>query len=165
MVNDIALSPQQERQIKEIFDLFDTDGGGTIDRQELRVAMTALGFQDAKIDDNRRHEEQERMLNTVDSDGSNSVSLEEFRALMKGELTMADPREEVKAIFMALSSTEGDNDPGVITLSKLRAAAQKFHVRLSEDELRVMMSEADVEGDQNVDEDDFLRIMSLSPWF
>ncbi len=32
-------------QIKEIFDLFDTDGGGTIDRRELDLAMVALGFQ------------------------------------------------------------------------------------------------------------------------
>ena len=26
---------EQEAQLKEIFDLFDTDGGGTIDRQEV----------------------------------------------------------------------------------------------------------------------------------
>jgi Ca2+-binding EF-hand superfamily protein len=32
-------------QIKEIFDLFDTDGGGYIDRRELDLAMVALGFQ------------------------------------------------------------------------------------------------------------------------
>ncbi len=32
-------------QIREIFDLFDTDGGGTIDRGELDFAMSALGFQ------------------------------------------------------------------------------------------------------------------------
>jgi Ca2+-binding EF-hand superfamily protein len=31
-------------QIHEIFNLFDTDSGGTIDMQELDFAMSALGF-------------------------------------------------------------------------------------------------------------------------
>ena len=31
-------------QIREIFNLFDTDGGGTIDKGELDFAMSALGF-------------------------------------------------------------------------------------------------------------------------
>ena len=30
---------EQEAQLKEIFDLFDTDGGGTIDRQEVSVTL------------------------------------------------------------------------------------------------------------------------------
>ena len=41
----ITLSEAEEAQIREIFDLFDTDGGGTIDKRELEIAMIALGFQ------------------------------------------------------------------------------------------------------------------------
>jgi hypothetical protein len=41
----LALSEEQEAQIREIFLLFDTDGGGTIDTRELNFAMIALGFQ------------------------------------------------------------------------------------------------------------------------
>ncbi len=36
-------------QIREIFELFDTDGGGSIDRGELDFAMSALGFQKVKV--------------------------------------------------------------------------------------------------------------------
>ncbi len=43
--SQIALSSTQEAQIREIFELFDTDGGGTIDRNEIDFAMVALGFQ------------------------------------------------------------------------------------------------------------------------
>jgi Ca2+-binding EF-hand superfamily protein len=39
------LSDAQEAQIREIYYLFDTDCGGTIDMQELNCAMIALGFQ------------------------------------------------------------------------------------------------------------------------
>ena len=164
----ITLSKQQEDQIKEIFDLFDTDGGGTIDRQELKVAMTALGFQDAGKQGKQKMAANQKMLETIDSDQSNSVSLDEFQALMKGELTMSDPMEDVKAVFMALSCIEGSGNSDIITLNKLRAATQKFNVRLTEEELQIMMSEANTKGDQynqTIDEGDFMRLMRLSPWF
>ena len=38
------LSEEQRQEIKEAFDLFDTDKTGTIDYHELKVAMRALGF-------------------------------------------------------------------------------------------------------------------------
>ncbi len=43
-VHKITLSDIQLAQINEIFDLFDTDGGGSIDRVELELALVALGF-------------------------------------------------------------------------------------------------------------------------
>ena len=39
------LTDEQKQEIREAFDLFDTDGSGTIDAKELRVAMRALGFE------------------------------------------------------------------------------------------------------------------------
>ena len=38
------LTEEQKQEIKEAFDLFDTDKTGTIDYHELKVAMRALGF-------------------------------------------------------------------------------------------------------------------------
>ncbi len=35
---------EQEAQLKEIFDLFDTDGGGTIDRQEVSTLLVTNVF-------------------------------------------------------------------------------------------------------------------------
>ena len=34
-----GLNPQKRQEIKEAFELFDTDGSGTIDARELNVAM------------------------------------------------------------------------------------------------------------------------------
>merc|ERR1711879_589329 len=39
------LTEEQKQEIKEAFDLFDTDGSGSIDSKELKVAMRALGFE------------------------------------------------------------------------------------------------------------------------
>lgn len=42
------LDAEKERQIGEIFDVFDVDKSGTIDASEMRTAMQALGFQPSK---------------------------------------------------------------------------------------------------------------------
>jgi Ca2+-binding EF-hand superfamily protein len=157
------LSQQQADQIKEIFDLFDTDGGGTMDRQELAVAMCALGLQ-SSTDMKSQHLSNEDIISTIDSDGSNSISLEEFRSLMMGELTMSDPTQEIKAVFAGICSMDS-SDPEHITLVKLRLAAHEYDVKLSDHELTMMMDEVDHDGSKTVDEVEFISIMTLSTWF
>ncbi|SBS91331.1 centrin-1, putative (CEN1), partial [Plasmodium ovale curtisi] len=44
------LNDEQKLEIKEAFDLFDTNGTGRIDAKELKVAMRALGFEPKKED-------------------------------------------------------------------------------------------------------------------
>lgn len=39
------LTEDQRQEIKEAFDLFDTDKNGAIDAHEMKVAMRALGFE------------------------------------------------------------------------------------------------------------------------
>ena len=127
----IELSKAQETQIREIFELFDTDGGGTMDRRELDMAMVALGFkaQPARLVRGRKRgsagsaEVEEAMM----QDGS--VDLEEFTALMKGELGGRDPMEAVRAVFAYLSRHDGDRQSdGLITLGKLQAACKELEV-------------------------------------
>ena len=40
-----GLTEDEVEEIKEAFDLFDTDGSGSIDPKELRAAMSSLGFE------------------------------------------------------------------------------------------------------------------------
>jgi len=57
------LTEEQRLEIKEAFDLFDTDGSGTIDAKELKVAMRALGVEPKK-------EEITKMISEVDRDNT-----------------------------------------------------------------------------------------------
>ena len=40
-----GLTLDEIEEIKEAFDLFDADGGGTVDPGELKQAMVSLGFE------------------------------------------------------------------------------------------------------------------------
>lgn len=80
------LTREQESDIREAFDLFDVDGSGSIDVEEMEEAMKALGVNVTK-------NEIKKMMDSVDEDKSGMVSYEEFKLLMCGKL-----------------STEGDGD-------------------------------------------------------
>jgi len=67
---DVASRPGipdwQMQELREAFDLFDTDGSGMIDTKELQVALRALGFDSKK-------EKVRKMIADIDLDGSGAL--------------------------------------------------------------------------------------------
>merc|ERR1712207_93920 len=78
------LTEEQKQEIKEAFDLFDTDGSNTIDAKELKVAMRALGFEPKK-------EEIRKMIADADRDGSGVIDFPEFLDMMTQRMAERDP--------------------------------------------------------------------------
>jgi hypothetical protein len=78
----ITLSDTQLTQIREIFELFDTDGGGSIDRRELDLALVALGFQKeepTRPPPGKNQQKGSGALANIVKDGT--VTLAEFRCM------------------------------------------------------------------------------------
>jgi len=75
----------QVEEIKEAFDLFDTDGSGSIDVNELKVAMKALGM-DAKSEEIRK------LINDIDTDGDGTIDFDEFLAMMTARKQVSEER-------------------------------------------------------------------------
>jgi len=73
--NKNELTEEQRQEIKEAFDLFDSEGNGVIDAKELKVAMRALGFEP-------KREEVVRILQQLDRTGENVIKYEEFLDVM-----------------------------------------------------------------------------------
>ena len=121
-----SLSTAQVAQITEIFNLFDTDGTGCIEQREIGFALSALGFQTGT--DGRSQEELDA-LDAIMGDGK--VTLEEFSALMTGDIGGHVLYEEARTAFAVLSRSDGDSmNDGLITLSKLEAVCLEFRVQL-----------------------------------
>ena len=65
------LTDEQKQQIKEAFELFDTDKDGCVDYHELKVAMRALGFDMKKA-------EVLKILRDHDKSGHGLMDFEDF---------------------------------------------------------------------------------------
>lgn len=70
------LSEEQKQEIKEAFELFDTDKDGAIDYHELKVAMRALGFELKKA-------EVLKILRDHDKSGHNLMEFDDFAKISK----------------------------------------------------------------------------------
>ncbi|KAF6090181.1 centrin 2 [Phyllostomus discolor] len=69
------LTAEQVQEIRQAFDLFDTDATGTIDVKELKVAMRALGFEPKK-------EEIKKMITEIDKEGTGKMNFNDFLTVM-----------------------------------------------------------------------------------
>merc|ERR1712188_251489 len=149
-----GLTDDQIQEIREAFDLFDTDGSGTIDAKELKVAMRALGL-DAKKDEIRR------MINDIDKDGSGTIDFNEFLNMMTARMGDRDSREEIIKVFRLFD----DDETGNISFKNLKRVAQELGENMTDEELQEMIDEADRDGDGEVNEEEFLRIMKKTNLF
>ncbi|KAM8715381.1 hypothetical protein ACLKA7_002435 [Drosophila subpalustris] len=142
------LSEAQKSDIKEAFDLFDNESTGYIEVKELKVAIRALGFEPKK-------EEIKRMIAEIDKDGSGRIAFNDFLHLMTMKMAEKDTKEEILKAFRLFD----DDETGKISFKNLKRVARELGETLTDEELREMIDEADLDNDGEVNQEEFLRIM------
>ena len=142
------LSDEQKQEIKEAFELFDTDKTGTIDYHELKVCMRALGFDVKK-------QEVLNLMREYDREGSGQIEYPDFLEIMTTKISERDPIEEISKAFKLFD----EDNTGRISLRNLRRIAREMQENLSDDELQAMIDEFDKDGDGEISEAEFLAIM------
>ncbi|MGH0145298.1 UNVERIFIED_CONTAM: hypothetical protein FKN15_031823 [Acipenser sinensis] len=142
------LTEEMKQEIREAFDLFDTDGSGYIDVKELKVAMRALGFEPKK-------EEIKKMIVEIDKEGTGKIDFNDFLAVMTHKMVEKDSKEEILKAFRLFD----DDETGKISFRNLKRVAKELGENLTDEELQEMIDEADRDGDGEVNEQEFLRIM------
>lgn len=143
------LSDDQKQEIKEAFELFDTDKDGAVDYHELKVAMRALGFDLKKA-------EVLKLLRDNDKSGHGVMEFEDFARIMSERILARDPMEEIRRAFHLFD----DDHTGKISLRNLRRVAKEIGERLEDDELQAMIDEFDLDQDGEIDEKEFFAIMT-----
>ncbi|RVE66171.1 hypothetical protein OJAV_G00123850 [Oryzias javanicus] len=143
------LTEEQKDEIKEAFDLFDTDKDRQIDYHELKVAMRALGFEVKKMD-------VLKILKDYDRDGKGKITFEDFSEVVTDRILERDPKEEILKAFKLFD----DDESGKISLRNLRRVARELGEDINDEELRSMIDEFDADGDGEINQEEFLAIMS-----
>ena len=130
--------------------MFDADGSGSIDINELRDVMKALGI-------NLKQEEVKEMMARVDKDGSGCIEMDEFMALMAERIAVRNPIEELKKAFRIYD----EDDSGKISFDNLKKVTEDLNVDANDEELQNMIKLADTDGDGEVSLDEFIALMKL----
>ncbi|GAB64601.1 centrin [Plasmodium cynomolgi strain B] len=148
------LNEEQKLEIKEAFDLFDTNGTGRIDAKELKVAMRALGFEPKK-------EDIRKIISDVDQDGSGTIDFNDFLDIMTIKMSERDPKEEILKAFRLFD----DDETGKISFKNLKRVAKELGENITDEEIQEMIDEADRDGDGEINEEEFMRIMKKTNLF
>nr|CAA66148.1 CaMF [Fagus sylvatica] len=141
------LTDDQISEFKEAFSLFDKDGDGCITTKELGTVMRSLARTQLR-------QSCRTLINEVDRDGNGTIDFPEFLNLMARKMKDTDSEEELKEAFRV--STKDQN--GFISAAELRHVMTNLGEKLT-DEVDEMIREADVDGDGQINYEEFVKVM------
>eukprot|EP00656_Telonema_subtile_P050695 TRINITY_DN6638_c0_g1_i1.p2 TRINITY_DN6638_c0_g1~~TRINITY_DN6638_c0_g1_i1.p2 ORF type:complete len:151 (+),score=35.62 TRINITY_DN6638_c0_g1_i1:199-651(+) len=130
-----AVTDEMRAEIREAFELFDTDGSGTIDSKELKVAMRSLGFEP-------KNEEIRKMISDVNKDGSGTANFDEFMAMMTAKMSGKGATGDWVKAFRVLD----EEDSGSVSFENLKRVAVELGENMTDEELAEMLREIDRGG-------------------
>eukprot|EP01040_Poterioochromonas_malhamensis_P013662 gene13662-15055_t len=139
------LTEEQIAEFKEAFSLFDKDGDGTITTKELGTVMRSLG-------QNPTEAELADMINEVDADGNGTIDFPLFLTMMARKMMDTDSEEAFKVF-----DKDGN---GLISVAELRHITTDLGEKLLYDEeVDEMIREAGIDGDGQIDYEEFVKMM------
>nr|KYP37963.1 Calmodulin [Cajanus cajan] len=168
------LTDDQIAEFKEAFSLFDKDGDDffcalifgfgiwfsffldiftivtfcCITTKELGTVMRSLG-------QNPTEAELQDMINEVDADGNGTIDFPEFLNLMARKMKDTDSEEELKEAFRVFDKDQN----GFISAAELRHVMTNLGEKLTDEEVDEMIREADVDGDGQINYEEFVKVM------
>lgn len=143
------LTEEQIAEFREAFSLFDRDGDGSITTKELATVIRSLG-------QNPTEAEIQDMINEVDTDGNGTIDFREFLDLMAHKMKDFDSDEELREAFKVFDKDQN----GYISAAELRHVMINLGEKLTEEEVEMMIKEADTDGDGQVNYEEFVKMMN-----
>jgi len=91
----------------------------------------------------------------VDTDGDGTIDFDEFVELMKNKMKGLDAEEEIREAFKVFDK-DGN---GFISAAELRHVMTNLGEKLTDEEVDEMIREADVDGDGQINYEEFVKMM------
>eukprot|EP00796_Vickermania_ingenoplastis_P006499 gene6499-4681_t len=164
----LRVSEPHKLQLRQAFDMFDSEGVGRIKGNDVKVALYALGYDVS-------HQEVTRLLHDVGITNEDSMDFNEFFEVLMRKMTARENRIESARAFRQIDQEE----KGFISLQDLRAISDSLEMDLTDDELVEMIVfahpinphatanniEFDTKESLVVPEDEFLQLMKRAHVF
>ncbi|XP_075500685.1 putative calmodulin-3 [Primulina tabacum] len=95
------------------------------------------------------------MINEVDADGNGTIDFPEFLNLMARKMKDTDSEEELKEGFRVFDKDQND----FISAAELRHVMTNPGEKLTDEEVDEMIREADVDGDGQINYEEFVKVI------
>ncbi len=136
--------------------MFDTDGSGTIEISELKVALRALGFEPKK-------DEIKKLLNEIknenlkkNGENGNVLDFNDFVTIMEIKMSEKETEEEISRAFELFIDPEKNE----ITFDSLKRIANEIEEKVTDQEIISMLKEANKNNlTTSVTENEFRNII------
>ena len=148
MIDDIP--EYRLKEFRDAFEMFDRDKDGTIKVKELGNVMRTLNVDFTE-------QELNEMIQEADANKNGSLEFEEFVHLMNKRNKETDKEEEVINAFRVFDK-DGD---GVISTADLVHYLTTLGDILTDEEVEEMIKEADIDGNGNINYEEFVRLMMI----
>merc|ERR1711953_980287 len=119
-------------------------GDGSVDSSQVSSIMRAIG-------QNPSEAEIQDMVNQVDKDGTGSIDFPEFLMMMALKVDADNAEDEIREAFQVF---DGDGN-GFINRQELTMVMSNLGEKLTSEEIQGMIDEADVDGDGQINYEEF----------
>lgn len=135
------LSAEELGEFREIFNLVDRDGGGSISKEELGELMDTLGI-------NASQEEIDLMINEIDTDNNGEIDFEEFVAVMSRKVNASYTPEQVKHAFKTFENEEDGGSTGHVSVKALEKALVHYSTeKISTEQAQELLGQLEADQD------------------
>ena len=142
-----GLTEDEIEEIREAFNLFDTENSGQIDPKELKAAMQSLGFES-------KNPTIYQMIADLETEGP-SIDFDTFLRAITEKLGDKESKSGIQKIFNLFD----DDNTGFISIKNLQRVAKELGETMNGDELKEMLERAASDG-QDITFEDFYNIMT-----
>ena len=136
----------KEKEIKDIFDKYDSNRDGNVTSDELANILKAINLD---VSD----EEIKEIIEELELEGNNEINYENFVSIVNRREKDVDTEEEVLKAFKFFDK-EGN---GLININDLKHIMITVSKNLSEPEIDDMLKEADLDMDGFINYEEFIR--------
>nr|CAI38928.1 centrin-related-protein,putative [Paramecium tetraurelia] len=141
-----GLTEDEIDEIREAFNLFDTEGTGRVDPRELKAAMQSLGF-------DQKNPTIFNMIAELENEGTD-IDFDQFLDAITSKLGNREHRDGINKIF-DLFDDDGSN---TINLNNLKRVSKELGETMTAEELAEMLERAASNG-REISREDFYNIM------
>lgn len=145
------MTDEQIEVYREAFLMYDKNGDSKITLDEFGDVIKSLGLNPSK-------DQLITLMKEIDLDGSGTVDFNEFAIWMSIKMS-PDKYNDRSADLENTFKIFDENGDHFITAEELKNVMEKLGQTLSDEEINLMITEADTDGDKQVNYKEFVQLM------